>query len=183
MARNGSRPDLSHILKGNKFWQIRAKHGRDRLFKTPELLAEAAAEYFQWCEENPEYESVVQKIKVDKFREEIKLVPNPKRRPYTLSGLCLYLDVNTAYFNDFERSLKEQEKTQINKDFSTVITRIREAIYTQKFEGAASGFFNANIIARDLGLVDKKELDNTHSGKIIIKGQKFAEKDKDEDAT
>ena len=44
------------------------------------------------------------------------------------------------------------------KDFSSVITRIEQTIYAQKFEGAAVGSFNANIIARDLGLKDKSEL-------------------------
>ena len=38
---------------GNKFWMLRSKHGRDKLFSTPELLWEAACEYFQWCDENP----------------------------------------------------------------------------------------------------------------------------------
>jgi len=32
------------------------------------------------------------------------------------------------------------------------------AIYCQKFEGAAVGFFKANIIARDLGLKEAKEI-------------------------
>lgn len=40
-----------------------------------------------------------------------------------------------------------------------VTTRIDEIIYKQKFEGAAVGAFNANIIARDLGLADKKDVD------------------------
>ena len=31
-------------------------------------------------------------------------------------------------------------------------------MYSQKFEGAASGIFNANIIARDLGLSDKQDI-------------------------
>ena len=39
-----------------------------------------------------------------------------------------------------------------------IITRIREAIYQQKFEGASVGAFNANIIARDLGLADKQDV-------------------------
>ena len=46
------------------------------------------------------------------------------------------------------------------KDYMSVITRIEETIYNQKFTGAASGFLNPNIIARDLGLVDKKEVEN-----------------------
>ena len=32
---------------------VKDKHGRDKLFSTPELLWEAACEYFQWCDENP----------------------------------------------------------------------------------------------------------------------------------
>ena len=33
-------------------------------------------------------------------------------------------------------------------------------IRTQKFEGASAGLLNANIIARDLGLSDKTELEH-----------------------
>jgi hypothetical protein len=39
--------------KGNQFWKLRSKHGRDKLFASPELLLESACEYFQWCDENP----------------------------------------------------------------------------------------------------------------------------------
>ncbi len=39
-----------------------------------------------------------------------------------------------------------------------VITRIKETIFTQKFEGASADLLNANIIARDLGLADKKDI-------------------------
>lgn len=38
---------------GNQFWKRRSKHGRDKLFKTPDVLWEAACEYFQWCDDNP----------------------------------------------------------------------------------------------------------------------------------
>lgn len=144
--------------KGNQFWKLRAKHGRDKLFATPELMLEACREYFQWCDDNPEFESIVQKRKISRDEEIIELVQCPKKRPYTLHGLCSYLDANTVYFNHFEESLKEKND-ETSKDFSKVITHIREIIYNQKFSGAASGFFNANIISRDLGLADKKELD------------------------
>lgn len=128
--------------EGNQFWKIRAKHGRDILFATAELLWEAASEYFEWCDTHP-------LIEVDfrgKDADEVRL---PKKRPYTIHGLCLYLDCGTAYLRNF---------TPPNEDFKSVITRITETIYNQKFEGAASGFFNANIIARDLGLADKTEV-------------------------
>ena len=51
------------------------------------------------------------------------------------------------------------KKTELDEDFLTIISYIEETCYSQKFEGAAADFFNSNIIARDLGLVDKKQLD------------------------
>ena len=86
-------------------------------------------------------------------------------RPFTLHGLCLYLDCNTMYFSQFANSL-DGKTDQLSKDFSFVVTRIRETIYNQKFSGAAAGFLNANIIARDLGLKDTTELN--HSGQITV---------------
>lgn len=144
--------------KNNKFWQLRTKHGRDKLFATPDLLWTAATEYFQWCDDNPWIKN--EAIKSGDLAGEIVKIPTS--RPYTMTALCLYLDVNTKYFYDFKNNLKEDDK-----DFSEVITRIEETIYSQKFEGASVGAFNANIIARDLGLSDKKELDHTTGGEKI----------------
>lgn len=130
--------------EGNQFWKLRSKHGRDILFASPELLWEAATEYFEHTDgrkwQKTEYNG----------KDAIKcLVPN--ETPYTLTGLCLYLGCGSAYFRNF--------KPNASEEFKTVITRIEEVIYTQKFEGASVGAFNANIIARDLGLADKKEVD------------------------
>nr|DAN54628.1 MAG TPA: Terminase small subunit [Caudoviricetes sp.] len=136
--------------EGNQFWKLRKKHGKDKKFNTAEVLWEAACEYFQWCDNNP-----FKKIEVVKGGKLAgTLVKIPTARPYTLHGLCLYLGVNTKYFNDLKDALKEKP----DKNYSEVITRIEETIYCQKFEGAVTGFFNANIIARDLGLTDKKDL-------------------------
>lgn len=134
--------------RGNKFWKIRSKHGRDRLFSSPEDMWKAATEYFEWCDKNPWK-------KIDYKGKDIVEVEIPTARPYTLTGLCLYLGCNAKYFNQFEDSLTDSEMDQ---DFSNIITRIRETIYTQKFEGAAVGAYNANIIARDLGLIDKTDI-------------------------
>ena len=90
---------------------------------------------------------------------ELTKVELPTARPYTITGLCLYLDCNVQYFTDFENRLTDSNQ---DKGFSVVITRIRETIYTQKFEGAAVGAYNANIIARDLGLTDKREHKHDH---------------------
>lgn len=140
--------------KGNVFWKLRAKHGRDILFSSPKALWDAACEYFQWCDENPFEEDNIELVKVNGIGDEVRRIPLNKMRPYTLQGLCIYLDCNTAYFRQF----KESEAAAKDEDFSTVLIRIEETIYNQKFSGAAAGFFNANIIARDLGLVDNKDI-------------------------
>lgn len=139
---------------GNQFWKNRSKHGRDKLFATSDLLWDAACEYFQWCDDNP-WVKVSVKVKgvIGETSKE------PTARPYTLTGLCLFLGCNTKYFSNFKGKLPKGEN-----DFNEVITRMEEIIYTQKFEGAAVGAFNANIIARDLGLKDISSLE--HSGSV-----------------
>lgn len=129
--------------KNNEFWKLRSKHGRDKIFATPEIMKEAADEYF-------EHQSKQQWVKTDFRGKESQMVQIPTSSPFTLTGLCLFLGVNTKYFTEFEKDC--------TKDFSEVIMYIREVIYTQKFEGAAVGAYNANIISRDLGLVDKKDI-------------------------
>jgi hypothetical protein len=133
--------------QGNQLWKLRSKHGVDALFTEPEKLWQSACEYFEWTDNHPE-------ISIDFRGKDAVEVELPKKQPYTMQGLCIYLGVNTAYFRNFKGS-----ETFKNNDFNTIYTRIEETIYNQKFSGAASGFFNANIIARDLGLVDQKHFD------------------------
>jgi hypothetical protein len=159
--------------RANQFWKLRSKHGRKKIFTTPAILWLAATEYFQWCDNNPWIKkeqlkkSVITKDK--NGNEQVHSIADiPTARPYTLTGLCIYLDVNTQYFTDFKDALKPKDGEKMckkNKDYSIVITRIEEIIRTHKFEGAAVGAFNANIIARDLGMADKKDI--TSGGKQI----------------
>lgn len=133
--------------QGNEYYKLRGKDGRDRIFETPEDLLKACNDYFQWCQDNPLLETTLQKRKVSRDEEVIERHTLPKMRAYTIHGLCNYLDISVRGFNLYEE----------REDFMPVTTRARQIIYNQKFEGAASGFLNPNIIARDLGLVDKKE--------------------------
>lgn len=147
--------------KGNQFWKLRSKHGRDKLFATPALLWEAACEYFEWCDKHP-------LIEIDFKGKDADRVELPRMRAYTIQGLCLYLDCNVQYFKNFKIQLKPKDK-----DFSTILTRIEETIYQQKFTGAAAGFLNASIIARDLGLTDKTDItsggEKLPASKTVIK--------------
>lgn len=159
--------------KGNKFWQLRSKHGRDKLFADPALLWEAACEYFTWCDNHP----WVKKDFISSGPMAGKIVDLETTRPYTIDGFLLYIDASTSWWGDWKKAPPE--------GFSEVITRIDRTIYRQKFEGAAVGAFNANIIARDLGLVDKTDLTSkgkkiaSKERKIVVMDRKI-KKDEDE---
>ena len=144
--------------EGNQFWKLRSKHGRDKLFESPELLWEAACEYFEWCEENPLMESKPMVVSIGNNQgSSVEMSEIPKMRAFTWAGLELYLDIH---------SLRDYKTNSDYKDFSQVITRIEKIIYEQKFTGAAAGFLNPNIIARDLGLSENNKTE--YSGGIKI---------------
>lgn len=149
---------------GNQFWKIRSKHGRDMLFSSPELLWEAASEYFEWCEDNPLMDHEAKVVSNGGGEgSSVEIVQIPKKRVFTLHGLCLYLGCNTDYFKHF----RNQERAK-REDFSPIMKAIEQTIYDQKYTGAASGLFNANIIARDLGLTDNQKIDQSNTGEIRV---------------
>ena len=149
--------------KGNEFWKLRSKHGRDKIFATKEMLWDAACEYFQWCEDNPieaEDNKGTKNVNIIKFK-----------RPFTLKGFCIFCGASETWFREYRKAI-------IEKDFLSVIHIIEEIIYTQKFEGAVIGIYNPNIIARDLGLVDKKEMgvDLNKPIQVTVSSQELADK-------
>lgn len=142
--------------KGSQFWKMRAKHGRNKLFATPELMWEAALEYFEWCDTHPL--TIQTKIKTGpKGDEEEKIV---KRRPYLLIGFLQFIGASQSFWKEFKKA------NHIN--FLPVIAQIEEAIANQQFEGASSGEFNSNIIARLLGLYDNINHFGNVDSKIVI---------------
>lgn len=139
--------------KGNQFWKMRAKHGRDKLFASPELLWEACCEYFEWVAANPLWES-----KAFAFQGVVTIEQLPKMRAMTLDGLTLFLDIDRRTWNAW----RDQE------DFSEVVMKADQVIREQKFAGAAADLLNPNIIARDLGLTEKTS--NEHTVKVSDSG-------------
>ena len=143
--------------KGNKWWELRATHGRAKTFSSPLHLWESACEYFEWVEESPLFEAKLFKVKNSLNEDEIVSENVEKMRAMTIDSLCLYLDIGKSTWSDY-RNRDGYE------DFSAVIEKIESIIRSQKFEGAAADLLNANIIARDLGLKDSSE--TTHNGSI-----------------
>ncbi len=144
--------------KKNAFWKFRSKHGRNKLFDSPQLLWEEACKYFEWCCDNPLEKSIPVKAGPE-FGKSVRV---ELERPFTLVGLCSYLGCSENYFRNFKSNNKSAE------GFMAVIDQIKQIIEVQQFERAAVGIFNANIISRMLGLVDKKEVKKESIKKLAI---------------
>ena len=138
------------FVPGNQLWQLREKHGRDYLFKTPEALWEAACGYFQWCDEHPV-------IKVVKGHRSLPVLALPKLRAYTLHGLYVYLGCGNKYFSHFESRLAGKTDA-VSEEYLRVISLIRDVIYEQKFTAAAAGELNPGLIARELSPAYKGDI-------------------------
>ena len=152
--------------KDNQFWKLRSKHGKDKLFSTPELLEEAANEYFDYCDSNPIYKSEVLKGG-DKAGT---IAEVPIQRPYLIEGLCVYLGVYRDYLDQFERSL-DTENSKKDKEYYNVLMRIREKIKGQKLDGATVGIYNPLIVSRIEGLRDRQEINQTSDVKVTVTDQ------------
>ena len=137
------------FVPGNQLWKLRdpEKAGRPVKIKTKDEIWGKAVEYFEWCESNPIKEGKMVQVKGDTVLKAI-----PKMRAMTLDGLTIYLNISMQGWYEYKKK----------PDFSEVCSDIERIIKEQKFTGAAAGVLNPNIIARDLGLSDKKE----HTGNI-----------------
>lgn len=152
-----------------KYWEFMKRYGqetigRPKAIPTPEKLWEYACEYFKRTDEN-------KFLKQDFIRSGERggqIVELETIRPYTWAGFEAYL---------FEKGIiQDLEDYRYNLEgryeaFKGIIRAIDRIMYANKFEGAAVGAFNANIIARDLGLVDKAQV------KVIEEQPLFGDED------
>ena len=120
--------------------------GQPPKFDTPEQMAIRAREYFEWCSKTPLNEHKIFAQQGEIIDGEVK-----HKRPFTQAGLCVYLGISEDTWRNYRD--KKPEYFEVTK-------LITDAMYDQKFSGASAGLFNANIIARDLGLKDKSEIDH-----------------------
>jgi len=137
---------ITPFVPGNELWRRRLIHGRPPIYETAQHLLEVSLEYFKWVEDNPLYEQ-----KAFPYMGDITLTNVKKMRAMTFDGLHIFLGISNDTWNNYKKR---------GTDFLEVTSFVERFIREQKFTGAAAGLLNANIIARDLGLADKRE----HSG-------------------
>lgn len=131
-----------------RLWEV-ARLGCPPAFETPEDMWSKALEYFEWCDSNP-----IDETKLFSFQGEVTSGKAPHIRAMTQAGLCAFLNIGVSTWHDYKKK----------EEFSEVTSLIESVMYEQKFSGAAAGMLNANIIARDLGLVDKSSSDISVQG-------------------
>lgn len=137
---------------------------------TPEQLWDGACNYFEWVDKHP-WKKIEQKkgSTVISAKSDVKLsrkaiagfIAIPTQRPYTIEGLCNFLDINLQTFINYS----ERENYETHFD---VCARIRQIIDTQHFEGGMVGAFNSNIVTRKLGLVEKQEIQNKGDVEVTL---------------
>lgn len=118
---------------------------RHAKYYEPMSLLRAAVEYFEWAKDHPLEEETVHV-----HRGEVTRVVVDKVRPFTKVGLANYLGIPASRLYSF--------KNRQDESWQDVMELIEQVIYTQKFENAAAGLLNSNIISRDLGLADRREV-------------------------
>lgn len=140
----------------NRFWMARGRHGRIPKFPEGEegarQLEETVQDYFEWVEAHPLYEA-----KAFAYEGDVTIEQLPKMRVMTFGGLALFIGVD-------EKTLRAWMRER--QDLRPILIAASQAIRDQKFAGAASGFFNAMIISRDLGLAEKHEHSGPEGGPI-----------------
>ena len=132
------------------YWAMRAKMGAPKKIPSPEILWQAACEYFQMRDESPW-------ISQDFIRggeSAGKIIEMEKAVPYTWAGLEDFLREKglAAKLDDYRAN-----KNNSYANFSDILSHITQIIQDQKFTGAVVGAFNPMIISRDLGLTEKTQ--------------------------
>ena len=128
------------------------EQGQPKKIPTPERFLELFNEWKEW-----KLKQVIKVPTVTKMGP-VDLEHTP---PLTWAGFDSWLfEKGIVYDTDDYRGNKGGGYAE----FSDVIRAIGKIMYANKFEGAAVGAFNANIISRDLGLAERT--DNSHKIKL-----------------
>lgn len=104
---------------------------------SPYELAHHFVDYIDWNEANPlKKPQLIQKLG--------DTVDVPVGRPLSIKRFCMFLGISSSTYHKY----KEKQS------HANIIAVIDDAIYTNKYEGAAVNLFNTQIIMRDLGIGD-----------------------------
>jgi len=120
---------------------------KNKYIETPEKLWDLFENYVIHEKNNPMY-------KVEYVGKDGRIENTPLETPITFEGFECYLE-DKKIINDLgDYASNKNEKYS---EYSTIITRIKRNCFVHNFKGASVGLFNANLIAKKLGLIDKQQ--------------------------
>jgi len=108
---------------------------------------EAVRSYFEWCTMNP------LKVPINRFDKELEVSYiewQAKLRPFTRQGLCLHIGIGTG---TWKRWLDDRPELASTMEWA------ENMIFEQQYSHAAVDTFSGALVARYLGLADKKVVD------------------------
>lgn len=123
------------------------KVGRPKAIETPEELWSLFEAYVKHEANNPMF-------KREYVGKDGDPVDTKLNVPITFEGFECYLEDNMI-INDLGDYAKNKDDRYA--EFAPIITRVRRNCFVQNFKGASVGLFNANLIAKKLGLIEKVE--------------------------
>jgi hypothetical protein len=125
--------------------------GKHKYIETPEKLWELFESYVLHEKQNPMY-------KTEYVGKDGRTELTPLETPITFEGFECYL-MDKGIIQDLGHY--SNNKDERYSEYVTIITRIRKNCFVHNFRGASVGLFNANIIAKKLGLSEKVETQQT----------------------
>jgi len=82
-------------------------------------------------------------------------------RALTIKGFCLFANISCDTFENYSK----------DEAYFGITNSIKNLFYTQKLEGAAADLLNANLMAREIGLADKQDINANVSTKPMSKAE------------
>lgn len=120
-----------------------------------ELLTNVLA-YFDFLESNP-----LQEEKLFSYEGNLTTGNMSKMRAPTLAGLCAWLLIHRDTWGAWRRGDQRL-------DLKPVVEWAEQVMWDLKYTGAAAGLLNPTIVIRDLGLVEKQQVDSKTT--VVIDG-------------
>lgn len=166
------KPGELALQYGNDFWRhaidkFKQNLGCPQKYEDPRELWSAVEDYMEYTSERyVEREDYVGK-------DAIK-VQRKTAVPFTKESFCLFLGITTHTFDNYRdrhktTEGKSEKERQIDELFFTICSFIEDTIFAQQYEGAATFKYNANLVARKLGIADKREVKSHETIKRINK--------------
>lgn len=124
-------------------------------FDTDEELEAAFESYKKWALENPIKKPEMMKSGKLQGEQIDILIP----RPWSIEDFCIHAGMTSVTWRDWRKTNR----------YPTILPRIDDEILNQQANGATVDMYNHAIVAKRLGMVDKKEVEvNDVSGYEIL---------------